>query len=269
MSKIITKDSMYLIIEKNPNMFETKEEIIEYDESIKKLINDFLKSIEPVKTKEEIKQEYFDLLREKIETKYPNFFKDKSYATKINQAFSELKKYSLSKIGTLPYHIIKNTLIDYYTAFALELTYSKYENDKSIKAYSHRRIGFKSFDYSLNNEFTVKIHTNFGFGTASYFYMILDYNGIPIIPYSKIIFYNFADAKSLLFNTRDYSVNESEWRSCYDFTTNIVNEFYNSSKESFVKKYIIKSLDEFIHLLEKIKEINSFLIINDNYKLNE
>lgn len=52
----------------------------------------------------------------------------------------------------------------------------------SIKVCAHRRVGWKVPEKKLNDHLSVRFDTNFGYGQKSYFYIMLIYKGVEIIP---------------------------------------------------------------------------------------
>ena len=70
--------------------------------------------------------------------------------------------------------------------------------DPSVLAYSHRRVGWASPDFNLNDDIKVVYLTNFGYGSASYFFLQIYYKGIGILPYSQWIHYRKACASDII-----------------------------------------------------------------------
>ena len=62
--------------------------------------------------------------------------------------------------------------------YLLECTYNKLEGNKSVLAFSHRRIGWSKPEFRLSNELSVIYKTNFGYGASSYFFTNIKYKGI-------------------------------------------------------------------------------------------
>lgn len=90
----------------------------------------------------------------------------------------------------------KNTLLldlqERLQAYYLEESYKTCERkrlQKAVLAYSHRRVGWSTPKYILNDNFSIEIKTNFGYGYASYFYTRLSYKNVDIIAFSDWIVY--------------------------------------------------------------------------------
>ena len=132
----------------------------------------------------------------------------------------------------------------------------------NMLAYSHRRFGWSTERFELDNDFRIKIDTNFGYGWASYFLLTLFYKDIPIIPYTKIIYYQYVNASNLLNYTQDYSVDFNSWNTCYEFVVNAITYFNNDGKSTFVRKHIIESVEELMVLIDKIMHTDIFYFVD-------
>lgn len=157
----------------------------------------------------------------------------------------------------------------------LELTFINYlyknavtkAKQQGVLAYSHRKFGWNTERFDLDENFKIKVDTNFGYGSASYFHLTLVFNNIPIIPYTKLIYYPYVNASSLLNFTQDYNVNYQSFGSCFNFVSQEVNDFIQNGKGSFIHKHIIQSLNELTFLIDKIMDRNIFYFV-DIEKLN-
>lgn len=157
----------------------------------------------------------------------------------------------------------------------LELTFINYlyknavtkANLQGVLAYSHRKFGWNTEKFDLDENFKIKVDTNFGYGGNSYFHLTIVFNNIPIIPYTKLIYYQYVNASSLLNFTQDYNVNYQSFGSCFNFVTQEVNDFRLNGKGTFIHKHIIQSLNELTFLIDKIMDRNIFYFV-DIEKLN-
>ncbi len=140
---------------------------------------------------------------------------------------------------------------------------------QGVLAYSHRKFGWNTEIFDLDESFKIKVDTNFGYGLSSYFTLTLVFNNIPIIPYPKIVYYQYANASSLLHYTQDYQVEYQNFERCFNFVSQVVNDFIQNGKETFVHKHIIKALEELTLLIDKIMDTNIFYFVDlakiDNY----
>jgi len=154
----------------------------------------------------------------------------------------------------------------------LELTSIDYLYEKAILrakkqgalAYSHRKHGWNVENFNLDQNFKIRVATNFGYGGSSYFHLTLVFDDIPIIPYTKIIYYPYVNASNLMHFTEDYGVSFNSFERCFGFVVQEVNDFRTVGKESFVHKHIIQSLEELTFLLEKILDCNLFYFVDLN-----
>ncbi len=146
---------------------------------------------------------------------------------------------------------------------ALYLHAVKQVKQKKVLAYSHRFVGWQTTTFKLDQEFKIKIITNFGYGRSSYFNLLITYQDIHLTPFSNLILYPFANLESLIQSTRSYPVLYESFSPCYKFVCEVYNEF-KVSKEGFILKHIVKELDNLVNGLEKF--IYSFEV--DFYDFN-
>lgn len=129
--------------------------------------------------------------------------------------------------------------------------------DPSVLAYSHRRVGWASPAFNLNNDIKVVYLTNFGYGSASYFFLQIYYKGIGILPYSQWVHYRKACASDIIRYTRRYHLNNEEWMKTMAFTADTYNSAV-SDPASFVEKNILNEVEEMVSGLEKIQSASSY-----------
>ena len=129
--------------------------------------------------------------------------------------------------------------------------------DPSVLAYSHRRVGWASPDFNLNDDIKVVYLTNFGYGSASYFFLQIYYKGIGILPYSQWIHYRKACASDIIRYTRRYHLDNQEWMKTMSFTADVYNSAV-SDPASFVQKNILNEVEEMVSGLEKIQSATCY-----------
>lgn len=127
------------------------------------------------------------------------------------------------------------------------------KNDNSFKMYSKENIGWNSFSHKINNDVVVELHTNFGYGSAAYFLLGVNYKGLPILPYSYIVKYYNANMADIVRCTRSYQPTRESWCAAFDFISDFVNNA-KSDPESFIKNYIMDEVKEMMKGLDKISE---------------
>lgn len=113
-----------------------------------------------------------------------------------------------------------------------------------VKMYSTDQCGWKKFNYPIDDNITISIDTNFGFGSSSYFICILKYKGIAILPYTAIVDYYYAEMRDMKNCTRRYLPRRNSWCCVFDF----VKETANYAKHNL-------SLFEDTFILSEIKKM--------------
>lgn len=112
---------------------------------------------------------------------------------------------------------------------------------KEVKMYSTDTLGFTHFTYPISKDVVIKLHTNFGYGVASYFRLELTYKDIPILPYSLYVNYYYANSRDLAKYTRLYDVARESWRLAFSFvveTSNLAAE----NPERFVREWVMNEI---------------------------
>jgi hypothetical protein len=152
-------------------------------------------------------------------------------------------------------------------AYAIDLTYKKCKSEDNILTYSHRIIGWADPVYQLTPNFSLELKTNFGYGSASYFYTKLKYKNIEITPFSDWIHYQFAQFNQIVRYTKSHKLIQQSWYEAMSFTKDACN-LSLSDEQGFVDKYIIGECEEMVSGLEKILISNElhFKRGNDLYK---
>ena len=127
--------------------------------------------------------------------------------------------------------------------------------DSSIKMYSKENIGWNTFSYKINKDIEVEVRTNFGYGSAAYFFMGVKYKGMAILPYSYIVRYYKANMTDIVRCTRSYEPARESWCAAFDFISDFANKAA-ADPEKFVKTYIMDEVEEMMAGLEAIS-VNS------------
>jgi hypothetical protein len=175
----------------------------------------------------------------------------------------EAKYYIYQEDSNHQYRL--STVID-----KLKLTFINYlYKEASLKAinngylaFSHRKFGWNTEEFKLDENFRINVDTNFGYGRSSYFTLTFYYNEIPIIPYTKVIYYPFVNASSLLNYTEDYIVDYESFVKCFRFVSREFNAFKQNGKDSFIYNHITQSLDELSFLIEKLMDRSLFYFVD-------
>lgn len=117
------------------------------------------------------------------------------------------------------------------------------KSDSNVKMWSTDQIGWKEFEYVVNDDITVYIKSNFGYGSASYFFCNLKYKDINILPYTAVIKYYYVKMVDFIRHTRRYGIDRSSWAQVFDFAILTAN-MAKHEPEHFVKVWIINEVEE-------------------------
>ena len=139
----------------------------------------------------------------------------------------------------------------YIECFNYSRTISEVKNQKNTLMLSTENIGWTTYEYKINEDMTISIHTNFGYGWSSYFYLCMKYKGIDILPYSAIVKYYYADVIELRRYTRNYLRERNSWKDCFAFVEETVN-FSTKSPMFFIEKWVINEVKEMMRGLKRI-----------------
>ena len=136
-------------------------------------------------------------------------------------------------------------------------------NESDVRMYSTDQIGWKNFEYKVNDDITVYIKTNFGYGSASYFFCNLKYKDINILPYSWSVKYYYVEMMDFVRYTRRYSPTRISWNEVFDFTVLTAN-LAKHEPEKFIKEWIVNEVEEMmkgmrLYISRPDKELKEFL----------
>lgn len=154
---------------------------------------------------------------------------------------------------------------NFFESYFIEEAYKKCINDSSIKAYSHRRTGWIAYNFELNKIFAVNVKSNFGYGYANYFCVTLIFNGIPIIPYSRLVMYYRANLYQLIRHTWEYYIDDSSWELAFDMVKDACNNYKQNGRDNFVKAYLIDELEKLTSKLIEYLDVNKFELSENEY----
>lgn len=189
----------------------------------------------------------FDEYQKKIEDKQKslkdeNLQRSDAYIEKCLSDYKELLKNN--------YYYKCVRFVDGYN---FSKTSSMVKTQSSTVMISTEDIGWTSYEYKVNDDILISIHTNFGYGSSSYFFLNLKYKGIDILPYSSIVRYYKANIMELRRHTRQYSMIRDSWNVAFDFVVETANTAKNSP-ELFVRKWIVNELSEMMSSLKLISK---------------
>jgi hypothetical protein len=240
-------------------------------------ISNFLKTTESIKPLQKIYK-----YCQKLDGSYQGFtvnfeervkqiiqFRDLFYHNQKNN-----EEYNIEEeIFKLQYELEKEFAL-WVRAYNIEKTYRKCFDDKQILTFSHRINGWSNPEYKLSENFTVELKTNFGFGSASYFYVKLKYKNIEITPFSDWIAYEIAKFSEIIRYTKSFAdrllkgiyngkrvyeqkIENSNWQVAIDYAKTACNVSLKDEVD-FVRKYIIDECEKMVEGLENIYSVSEF-----------
>lgn len=220
---------------------------------------------------------YYFKNKTKLVEKYYILNKKSNYIfLKPHSKSKDKKAYSLhldltGNVAFNEYFINKYSLIDSFCSYLLywiksyNITMQIREStkNKSVISFSHRYIGWSQpiFDFK-----DLKIHfkTNFGYGNSSYFFLMLEYKEIQIVPFMDWINYPYFEASQVLQYTkkihisqnRKIFINNELWHIAMNFICE-ASSLYLKNEKLFVEKYIVNDLGSMINELELILKMSN------------
>ena len=161
-------------------------------------------------------------------------------------------------------------------ALRFNTTLNPIKNNKLNLMYSHRYYGWHRESYEIDSIFNIKVDSNFGFGFVSYFYTIMNFDGIQITPFSDWIKYKYARVCEIRRYSKSHLLNDSSWLEVFQYVIE-ATALYNESPKLFIEKYIIEECEKLVVGLEKIctsnrleftliKEVRNTKKISDCYE---
>jgi hypothetical protein len=188
-----------------------------------------------------------------------NNLNNQNYNNGNDNLKNEVNRYKLSLLKK--YEIWVN-------AYNISKAYILAENDPKIKVYSHRYRGWFKASYSLTNNFHVRVQTNFGFGTSSYFFVIITYKDLEITPFSEWVSYQYAKFHDIIRYTRTYELKNEFWFDALNFCAEACNVLLRS-EINFVENYILDECEKMVSGLERLLYQNKFTFKNRAGKTEE
>jgi hypothetical protein len=141
----------------------------------------------------------------------------------------------------------------YIKCLRLSETVKNTKEHNEIKLYSRDVVGYSTYTHKINDDITVELRTNFGYGSAAYFNLAVKYKDIVILPYSYLVHYYYANMKSLMACTRAYRPLRESWDASIAFIADFVNQSIADPRK-FVGEYVIKEVEEMMKGLRAIMD---------------
>jgi hypothetical protein len=204
-----------------------------------------------------------------------------NYCSDINESYQNiiLKKEFIERnleriderIATKK-ELIKSKLFHFLTLKKEGLTFNKTLNhvieDSKNLMYSHRVIGWNIETYKINSKFNVKVNSNFGYAPVNYFYTLLNFDGIDIIPYSEFIEYRYAGFIELNKYSKKHLLTDDSWLESFNYIIEATT-IYNKSERSFIEKYLIKECEKLVEGLDFFSSNSKFNFTTRYLKKNK
>ena len=195
---------------------------------------------------------YRKLLKEDIELRVANKLKwlpkdAQNNRRKIEEAHKSAWEDLYYKIYKRK-KILVDAALPYIYAYDYENALINYNIAENSIIFSHERHGDQrnnkfrenNIEHKINDDISVKISTNFCFGSSSYFHVTVIYKGIALLPYSVWVRYYYARYSELLGCTRSYQRNRENWLNCMNFLEKFINDkrlankiFYKNANNFF------------------------------------
>lgn len=210
------------------------------------------------------KYEPFDAsdYHKKIKEKQSNIDKFLSESTRVYKQKKLDEQVKRDKIKFLEMIEVKAQ------AHTFERMHEKLEKQISPKviAISTRKIGWnteKTFNFP--GELYCWFKSNFGYGSARYFYLIMRYKNVPILLYSEWVRYFYAKVCHVIRYTQTYQTIDSSWGKCFD----LISEIHNSLKDGdyqFIQRWMVHEVEKMLTGLDEIANNRNkqFLVKNTN-----
>ena len=182
-----------------------------------------------------------------------------SYFTSCNQNGETPKAYiaNQEELNAIE-HLNKCQKQNFYTksmrwinASCYNATASQLNRSASVKMYSKENIGWSNFTHQINDDIKIALKTNFGYGSAAYFLLAVQYKGLDILPYSHIVKYYKANTADIVRCTRSYNPCRESWSASFDFLSDFVNKSI-ANPANFIESEIMKEVIEMMQGLEAI-----------------
>lgn len=142
--------------------------------------------------------------------------------------------------------------IRYIEAMDFGITRVHIKEQSSIKMMSHEFIGWTILEYKINEDLTITVRTNFGYGSSSYFFVNVCYKGIDLLPYAATVNYYYANMQDIIAYTRNYQVKRESWqKALYE-----VADWSDKTKagiEQFAYEWLQNEITEMMDGLQYIK----------------
>lgn len=204
-----------------------------------------------------------EILKIEIESYLRRFKKgnkvDTNELQKIGQEVRKRNYYNIKKT--------KRILLDKVLPYIYALDYDDALNGNNIKkdciVYSsemhgdgrdEQLIGYH-VEHKVNKDISIKLMTNFCYGSSTYFNVVVTYKGIELLPYSLWVKYYYAGYAQLLRYTRSYERRRESWHHCMNFLESFINSAIDNP-ELFIRNEVLAEIYKLVEGLERIMSLD-------------
>lgn len=176
---------------------------------------------------------------------------------KTQSSLSQSEKEQKNKEKTAEYEQrlkeeFLRSALRYIEAMDFTTTRARIDAMSSVRMSSHEVIGWETMKYPINNDLTITVLTNFGYGSSSYFYVNVCYKGIDLLPYSQIVKYYYANMQDIIAHTRSYRAERDSWKTALYFVADLSNRT-NIGFEQHAYEWLRNEITEMLDKLRIIK----------------
>lgn len=125
-----------------------------------------------------------------------------------------------------------------------------YSSERHGDGRDKHKIGYHA-EHKINEDLSVRVETNFCYGSSTYFSVVVTYKGIELLPYSVWVRYYYAGFAHLLKYTRSYVRQRNSWHLCMNFLESFINSAIDNP-ENFIHNEVMREVNG---LLEGLKII--------------
>lgn len=167
-------------------------------------------------------------------------------------------------------HKFFNLIFQHIIAYRRNLAICKWRQDSSVKIISHCSRGFHEERYKINQNIDIVLKTNFSYGQASYFGVILTYKGLRILPCQDLVVFHGIKTAMLMSFSASFPLEPNPrnaeqpwgWHAAIDFIITVANMAITNEK-LFIEKYIVSPCEQMV------QEFESWLYYDNMKDLSE
>lgn len=126
-----------------------------------------------------------------------------------------------------------------------------------VRMFSTDTIGWTTYNYVINQDVSIRLDSNFGYGRSSYFLLSILYRGMEIYTFSDYVKYPYANMRALISHTRTYRVERDSWPDALEFVAETANAAV-CSPQTFMETFILGEVQKMMMGLRKILQMKTF-----------